>query len=538
MVKKINDLLKKIVFVSKLTNIGRKKLRIVLSIGLSNISIGLDILIIIIFSNLLIGQTSYSNPFVKTSIEIIVNNKWMLPLLVIARFLFLFIERINLEYLSLDVQQNLKLHVMKESFGIGNMSTADIHFFTGQVAVHIATFYKTFAFAINSFLQVLVYSIFLLFTELELFTYFLLGAIVLAFPSRVLLGKAKHYQHLSFNSSKKLSSKIQRIIDNVILINILKTSDYEFNELNTNLEEFKNAQKKNVRFGSINSLIPSFFTVLTLSIIFLNFEIAQSVTLEFVAVLIRLFQSLGSLNNGIGLTLNSSVHVEEMFNLQINKPVRNLNNLVVDEELSTAVKFQNLSFKYFNSDELIFDNQSIEFEKNKHTVVTGPNGSGKSTLLGLVSGLYVPISGKSIKYTNKVGYVGVTPLVFEGSIRDNLLYGNDIKINDEKLISMLEDFNFYNDKIINLDDNISNRSLSSGQLQKISFIRCLLNESSMLLLDESMSNLDTSSKKHIFDVLKEKNVTIINCTHNISDFEFDYHLKITVENQDRILSFI
>ncbi len=538
MVKKINDLLKKIVFVSKLTNIGRKKLRIVLSIGLSNISIGLDILIIIIFSNLLIGQTSYSNPLVKTSIEIIVNNKWMLPLLVIARFLFLFIERINLEYLSLDVQQNLKLHVMKESFGIGNMSTADIHFFTGQVAVHIATFYKTFAFAINSFLQVLVYSIFLLFTELELFTYFLLGAIVLAFPSRVLLGKAKHYQHLSFNSSKKLSSKIQRIIDNVILINILKTSDYEFNELNTNLEEFKNAQKKNVRFGSINSLIPSFFTVLTLSIIFLNFEIAQSVTLEFVAVLIRLFQSLGSLNNGIGLTLNSSVHVEEMFNLQINKPVRNLNNLVVDEELSTAVKFHNLSFKYFNSDELIFDNQSIEFEKNKHTVVTGPNGSGKSTLLGLVSGLYVPISGKSIKYTNKVGYVGVTPLVFEGSIRDNLLYGNDIKINDEKLISMLEDFNFYNDKIINLDDNISNRSLSSGQLQKISFIRCLLNESSMLLLDESMSNLDTSSKKHIFDVLKEKNVTIINCTHNISDFEFDYHLKITVENQDRILSFI
>ena len=538
MVKKINDLIKKIVFVSKLTNIGRKKLRIVLSIGLSNISIGLDILIIIIFSNLLIGQTSYSNPLVKTSIEIILNNKWMLPLLVIARFLFLFIERINLEYLSLDVQQNLKLHVMKESFGIGNMSTADIHFFTGQVAVHIATFYKTFAFAINSFLQVLVYSIFLLFTELELFTYFLLGAIVLAFPSRVLLGKAKHYQHLSFNSSKKLSSKIQRIIDNVILINILKTSDYEFNELNTNLEEFKNAQKKNVRFGSINSLIPSFFTVLTLSIIFLNFEIAQSVTLEFVAVLIRLFQSLGSLNNGIGLTLNSSVHVEEMFNLQINKPVRNLNNLVVDEELSTAVKFHNLSFKYFNSDELIFDNQSIEFEKNKHTVVTGPNGSGKSTLLGLVSGLYVPVSGKSIKYTNKVGYVGVTPLVFEGSIRDNLMYGNDIEINDDKLISMLEDFNFYNDKIINLDDNISNRSLSSGQLQKISFIRCLLNESSMLLLDESMSNLDTSSKKHIFDVLKEKNVTIINCTHNISDFEFDYHLKITVENQDRILSFI
>ena len=67
--QKVNDLIKKIVFVSKLTNIGRK-IKNNFVIGLSNISIGLDILIIIIFSNLIIGETSYSNSFVKTSIEI------------------------------------------------------------------------------------------------------------------------------------------------------------------------------------------------------------------------------------------------------------------------------------------------------------------------------------------------------------------------------------------------------------------------------------------------------------------------------------
>ena len=72
----------------------------------------------------------------------------------------------------------------------------------------------------------------------------MIGAIVLAFPSRVLLEKPNTTNTYHLTQVKNLVQKIQRIIDNVILINILKTSDYEFNELNTNLERDLRMLKK------------------------------------------------------------------------------------------------------------------------------------------------------------------------------------------------------------------------------------------------------------------------------------------------------
>ena len=70
-------------------------------------------------------------------------------------------------------------------------------------------------------------------------------------------------------------------------------------------------------------------------------------------------------------------------------------------------------------------------------------------------------------------------------------------------------------------------------MQKISFIRSLLNDSEILLLDEATSNLDDKTKVLIFDILKNENITIINSTHNKNDFDYDYELKISVEQNKR-----
>ena len=129
-----------------------------------------------------------------------------------------------------------------------------------------------------------------------------------------------------------------------------------------------------------------------------------------------------------------------------------------------------------------------------------PNGSGKSTLLGLIAGLYTPSNGLVKVNTPNIGYVGVTPLVFDGTIKENLLYGNKKDINDDDLIKLLDEFNFFNEKKISLDLEVNNKSLSSGQLQKISFMRSLLNDTKLLLLDESTSNIDALSKEHIKNI--------------------------------------
>ena len=89
------------------------------------------------------------------------------------------------------------------------------------------------------------------------------------------------------------------------------------------------------------------------------------------------------------------------------------------------------------------------------------------------------------------------------------------------------------DKPVNLDVVVSNRTLSSGQMQKISFIRSMLSDANILLLDESTSNLDIKTKQFIFQILKSKEITIINSTHNQEDFTYDDHLKIDITEKNR-----
>ena len=71
-------------------------------------------------------------------------------------------------------------------------------------------------------------------------------------------------------------------------------------------------------------------------------------------------------------------------------------------------------------------------------------------------------------------------------------------------------------------------------MQKISFIRSLLSDVKILLLDESTSNLDVITRDFIFKILSTKNITIINSTHNQDDFNFDNHLRIDVGEKRNI----
>ena len=88
-----------------------------------------------------------------------------------------------------------------------------------------------------------------------------------------------------------------------------------------------------------------------------------------------------------------------------------------------------------------------------------------------------------------------------------------------------------------LSKPISNKSLSSGQMQKIAFIRALIADVDVLFLDESTSNLDSKSKDKIFQILKDQKVTIINSTHEQKNFNFyDHHLEIEIEDDNRLIN--
>ena len=190
-----------------------------------------------------------------------------------------------------------------------------------------------------------------------------------------------------------------------------------------------------------------------------------------------------------------------------------------------------------NSKDYIFTNLNLELDKNTHNLIIGSNGSGKSTLLGILGNILIPESGKLSTFSEKFSYIGATPFIFNTTMRKNILYGNSEEINDSEIIDLLKEFNLFNESTgYDLDRIIDNKSLSSGQMQKIGFIRALLIRPEILLLDESMANLDDASKNLIMSIISEQNITLINSTH---DPEFhknvDSIIEIKIVDEKRVL---
>ena len=282
--------------------------------------------------------------------------------------------------------------------------------------------------------------------------------------------------------------------------------------------------------------MPVTLTLLVLSIFLVFFQGIKLITFDFIGVLIRLFQALGLLNKNVHVLSAYHVYLEKLYQIEQNRGDKNINNFIISEdENDQIIKFQNVSFKYFDSDKYIFEDLNLNFDKNKHTVITGPNGSGKSTLIGLLSGILYPEKGIVITSQCKFGYVGAKPMILNATLRENLLYGNIKNINDEKLMKIIKKFNLFDEEEkYNLDEVISNKNLSSGQMQKISFSRVLLNDVNVLILDESTANLDQETKTQIYEIISQLDITIINSTHSIDELlDFDIQIKIQFDKDEK-----
>ena len=141
-----------------------------------------------------------------------------------------------------------------------------------------------------------------------------------------------------------------------------------------------------------------------------------------------------------------------------------------------------------------------------------------------------PLNIETINFLNWFSRYNLVPRGM--SLKLLLLNGNIAKDNLTKNFKLFDDDNY------DLSFVISNRTLSSGQMQKISFIRALLANTELLLLDESTSNLDTETRDLIFSILKKEDITIINSTHNHDEFSYDNHVKIEYKGDLRNFTYI
>ncbi len=210
------------------------------------------------------------------------------------------------------------------------------------------------------------------------------------------------------------------------------------------------------------------------------------------------------------------------------------NSKTVDiDGIKGKIEFKNLNFTYPGSQKPVLDNINITLETGKTLAIVGPTGSGKTTLINLIQRLYevksgtLLIDGYSIDTVpvsvlrSNIGYVPQDTFLFSSTIKENIDFflGESIE-NIEKvsrLSKVYEDISEFPHKF---DTVVGERgiTLSGGQKQRIAIARAILKEPSILILDDSLSAVDTHTEEEILRGLKElmKNRTSIIISHRIS----------------------
>lgn len=524
-----DDLIK----VSKLTKTNNKKLRIFSLAIILNLLVFFDIMIILYFSVIFSQEIQFDNLVIRYFLD----NYFYLPIFILFRFSFIYLEKIITTRLQIDIEKNLRTHLLEEVFTRGNVSISDAYYYVNTLSAQVGGFYSTLATFFGSFLQIIVFSIYLLLSNFQAVATFAVGSIILFLPTLYLTKLGRKYAHIAYESGQQISLDLEKVLDNLFLIKILKYVQKEVFNFKQSLETFYKSRLNDIKAGTANTLMPNFFTLFVLSILLVFFDFLKYLTFDFIGILLRLFQSLGLFNKNIHTVSAFHVYLEKLYEVEKNKEIISSDNFSINESLDKDVSLviNNLTFQYLGTDELMFDNLNLVIPRNKHTIITGPNGSGKSTLLGLMSGIFYPTKGLVQSYTNRYGYVSATPMILNDTLRNNILYGNQEDITDDEIINFIKQFKLFGDEAdIELSQKISNKKLSTGQMQKISFIRALLSNPEILILDESTSNLDLESRKLIFDIINNQNLTIINSTHSPESFiGYDHHISIYLDENIR-----
>ena len=274
------------------------------------------------------------------------------------------------------------------------------------------------------------------------------------------------------------------------------------------------------------------------------FTIGDIITVVFSTLVAIL--SIGVTAPNIKIIQESSIASSDYFTLYEREPQMDLSQSIERpprNEVKGKIEFKNVCF-YYPSDpnkRIILNNLNIIIEPGKKVALVGESGCGKSTTVNLLERLYeatsgeVLIDGINIKRYNLpylrslIGYVQQEPVLFNRSIKENIIFGREEIVNElgdcNSLINnALEEayaagFVNNNKDGINYIVGIKGSKLSGGQKQRIAIARAILCEPKILILDEATSALDNKAEKEVqraLDNISQKNVTTVIIAHRLS----------------------
>ena len=253
-----------------------------------------------------------------------------------------------------------------------------------------------------------------------------------------------------------------------------------------------------------------------------------------VALLGRMYMPVNSLLNIQVDWIRSMALFTRIFDyFDIPVEIKNAPDAITPETVTGNVVFEHVGFSYDKSKQILKD-INFTLKAGSSIAIVGPSGSGKSTIVNLIPRLYdvdngsVTFDGIDVRkldlefLRNQVGVVSQETYLFNGTVRDNLLYAKPDATEDE-MIDALKKANiwdFIEKQEKGLDTEVGNRGLklSGGEKQRISIARIILKDPTIFIFDEATSALDSISEKKIQDAIDPiiKSKTSILIAHRLS----------------------
>ena len=370
----------------------------------------------------------------------------------------------------------------------------------------------------------------------------------------IYLKKVKNVATKVNESRSLLNAKINEIINGISILKIFNFKKRTINEFNQINNDYKDYQLKEVKLHTLGgwNLINVLKATITTIIVWyfgiqqLNIEgiiITAGLIYAYNEYLLKIVEPIHLLLTQVGTYQHAHVQMDRIFKI-IEGDLEDYSKEIIPRYQGN-IKFDNVWFAYHEND-YVLKGVSFDIKAGQMIGLVGHTGSGKSSLMNLLLRFYditdelsgniyiddIPINTYSKRtYREHIGIVLQEPVLFKGTIASNIRFGKE-NVSDEEIEKVLISLGGKPiiDKLpngIQQEISISNSILSVGEKQIISLARVIIQDPTILIMDEATSHIDTETELIIKQALEVvcKNRTVIVIAHRLS----------TIYNADKII---
>lgn len=377
--------------------------------------------------------------------------------------------------------------------------------------------------------------IFIFRVKKEYVLFIFLGYIIVVIISNLILKKLYKLKESILLNQEFLNKHLVRGFMELVVFRTNKKYDTEIEVTKDGIKNIVDGKTKiklvHEIFFTVFALIVNILKVVVLGYAVLKSDLSVGAVVTVISLLGKAYEPIAIFNvEYVDYKLNK-VTVNKYIELLDIKDDKALDAGIELKTIEGNIEFKNVSYSY-NEEKYIINDLSLKINKNSSIALVGESGSGKSTIIKLIMGLMkykkgnILIDDKELSelnlnsYYDNVTYVSQEAPIFDGTLRENLIF--DKKISDEKILKVLSLVfldKFYEKLENGLDTELGEKGvrMSGGERQRVALARLFFDDSKIIILDEATSAMDNITEKQVMEnVVKQlNNKTLIVIAHRL-----------------------